>query len=88
MKRYYNRLKLCSKIILLFTIMIAVTVGIFAVILYKHFKRTVGDSVIDAIDSAVTANTNELHALLERVEMAIDLVHANEIVYSGNETDI
>lgn len=88
MKRYYNRLKLCSKIILLFTIMIAVTVGIFAVILYKHFKRTVSDSVINAIDSAVTANTNELQALLERMEMAIDLVHANEIVYSGNETDI
>lgn len=88
MKKYYNRLKLCFKIILLFTIMIAVTVGIFAFILYEHFKRTVKDSVISAIDSAITANTNELHALLERMDMAIDLVHANEIVYSADRNDI
>ncbi|MBQ7838868.1 MAG: histidine kinase [Lachnospiraceae bacterium] len=88
MRKIYNRISLCTKFILLFAMLIFVVVGVFSVLLYGYFQRTVKDYIENAVEATINANTNELQVLLERIETSANLVHSNDIAYTEYQTDI
>lgn len=87
MKKRYKSLSLSIKISLLFMLMNFIVVGAFTVILYFYFMGTVNEFVTGAVNSTVTANTNELENLLRRIEISCDLVHDNEVIYSNESIE-
>lgn len=87
MVKRYKSLSLSIKISLLFMLMNFIVVGAFTVILYFYFMGTVNESVTGAVNSTVTANTNELENLLRRIEISCELVHNNEVIYSNESVE-
>lgn len=88
MKKQYIRLSLGIKISLLFVLMDFIVMGTFTIILYCYFQGTVKESVTGAVDSTISANNSELETLLQRIEIASDLVHESDFILSDEGAEL
>jgi len=84
-KKQYKSRSLSIKISLIFVLMNFVVMGTFTIILYCYFQGTVKDSVTGAVDSTISANNSELETLLQRIEIASNLVHENDLILGQEE---
>ena len=82
-----NKISLSLRISLLFAGLLFAVVGIFTIVLYCYFQKTVDRSITGAVRSTVNANTDALCSLIERMEITVRLVHNNESVYQDESSD-
>lgn len=81
MKREQVKLSLGTHIGLTLMLLIFVVIGIMSVILFDHFRQSARNSIHSAIDAAVSANSREVQARMERIQTAVDLINENGHIF-------
>ena len=81
MKREQFKLSLGTHIGLTLMLLIFVVIGVMSGILYNHFRQSARTSIHSAIDAAVSANSREIQARMERIQTAVDLINENGHIF-------
>lgn len=88
MKRWYKDKGISFKISVVFASLFMMMIMVLTLILYRHFQKTVNESLMSAVNAKVSDNTSQMRSLLERIEVSVDLVYDNEMLYYESDAEI
>lgn len=84
MKKKIRNLNFSKKISMIFVVLLVFLVSIMSVVLYRYFQETVEESVRASISNSINANENSIKSILNRMDIASDLICDSEKIYSSN----